>query len=311
MEKPRKHASIVWKNGENMVPFPGKPGPRHPLRRVTLHALRQHPVALALGAGGARGWAHLGIWQALLERDIHPVAIAGTSMGALVGAFLAADRYDALLDIARSIDTVAKSLALFLEFSVTSTGLTQARRVVKLLASNLPPEFADLRLPFACIATDLRTAAPVTLSAGPLVPSIRASISIPGLFTPVDIPPHRLLVDGGLVDPVPVSAARALAPNATVIAVDVTADTSAPCSAEALLRPSYPLVPHSAIPTLAIRSLQIVETQVGLATLRATPPDLLAVPPVGHIATLDFHRSAEAIRLGHDTLASLLDALPP
>lgn len=177
-------------------------------------------VGLALGSGGARGWAHLGVLQALKEKDVQVDFVAGTSMGALVGAFLAARRDDVLRELADHLDW-RQLRNFFWEVSMSRSGLTDGRRLLeetkKLLGVK---EFRELELPFRAVATDLDTGGEVVLSAGNLLQALRASISIPGLFSPVRVG-RRLLVDGGLVDPVPVGVVRAMGAQ-IVIAVDVS-----------------------------------------------------------------------------------------
>ena len=179
-------------------------------------------VGLALGSGGARGWAHLGVLQALSEKGVEVECVAGTSMGSLVGAFLAAGRIGSLRDLAEHLDW--RRLRQFLwEVSLSRSGLTDGRKLLeetqKLLGVS---EFRELALPFRAVATDLDTGGEVVLDSGNLLQALRASISIPGLFSPVWTG-RRLLVDGGLVNPVPVNVARAMG-AAFVIAVDVTHD---------------------------------------------------------------------------------------
>jgi NTE family protein len=177
-------------------------------------------VGLALGSGGARGWAHLGVWQALREKNIQVECIAGTSMGALVGAFVAAGREPVLRELAENLDW-RRLRQFFWEVSLSRSGLTDGRRLLeetrKLMGLG---EFRELDLPFRAVATDLNTGGEVVLSSGNLLQALRASISIPGVFSPVGIG-KRLLVDGGLVNPVPVSVARAMDAQ-VVIAVDVS-----------------------------------------------------------------------------------------
>ena len=176
-------------------------------------------VGLALGSGGARGWAHLGVIQALREKGFQVECVAGTSMGAIVGAFLAADREPVLRDLAGNLDW-KRLRQFFWEVSLSRSGLSDGRRLLeetgKLLGLR---EFRELDLPFRAVATDLETGGEVVLSSGNLLQALRASISIPGLFSPVRVGKH-LLVDGGLVNPVPVSVARDMGAR-TVVAVDV------------------------------------------------------------------------------------------
>ncbi len=181
---------------------------------------RHKRVGLALGSGGARGWAHLGVLQALRERDVHVDFVAGTSMGAVVGAFLAARREDVLRELAENLDW-RRLRQFFWEISMSRSGLTDGRRLLEETRHLLGVrEFRELDLPFRAVATDLDTGSEVVLSSGNLLQALRASISIPGLFSPVRMG-RRLLVDGGLVNPVPVGVARAMGAQ-VVIAVDVS-----------------------------------------------------------------------------------------
>lgn len=176
-------------------------------------------VGLALGSGGARGWAHLGVLQALKERGVQVDFVAGTSMGALVGAFLAARREDVLRELADHLDW-RQLRNFFWEVSMSRSGLTDGRRLLeethRLLGVR---EFRELDLPYRAVATDLATGGGVVLGSGNLLQALRASVSIPGLFSPVKMG-KRLLVDGGLVNPVPVDVVRAMGAQ-FVIAVDV------------------------------------------------------------------------------------------
>ncbi len=177
-------------------------------------------VGLALGSGGARGWAHLGVLQVLRERGVQIDVVAGTSMGALVGAFFAAGRESVLRELAENLDW-RRLRQFFWEVSLSRSGLTDGRRLSEELRKLLGvKEFRELELPFRAVATDLGTGGEVVLGSGNLLQSVRASISIPGVFSPVSIG-KRLLVDGGLVNPVPVNVARAMGAQ-KVIAVDVS-----------------------------------------------------------------------------------------
>lgn len=177
-------------------------------------------IGLALGSGGARSWAHLGVLQALREKDIQVDVVAGTSMGSVVGAFLAAGREEALRELAENLDW-KRLRPLFWEISLSRSGLTDGKRLLEETRRLLGvKEFRELNLPFHAVATDLNTGGEVVLGSGSLLQALRASTSIPGLFSPVWVG-KRLLVDGGLVNPVPVSVARAMGAQ-LVIAVDVS-----------------------------------------------------------------------------------------
>jgi NTE family protein len=177
-------------------------------------------IGLALGSGGARGWAHLGVLQALAELGIPVEFVAGTSMGALVGAFFAAGQTDALRDLAENLDW-RRLRQFFWEISLSRSGITDGRRLLEETQRLLGvAQFRELSLPFRAVATDLNNGGEVVLDSGHLLQALRASISIPGLFSPVWIG-RRLLVDGGLVNPVPVNVVRGMGAE-VVISVDVS-----------------------------------------------------------------------------------------
>ena len=177
-------------------------------------------VGLALGSGGARGWAHLGVLEVLQENGVEVHCVAGTSMGAVVGSFFAAGREPALRELAADLDW-NRLRQFFWEISLSRSGLTDGRRLLEETAKLLGHrEFRELDIPFRAVATDLAGGAEVVLSSGDLLQALRASLSIPGLFSPVRIG-RRLLVDGGLVNPVPVNVARDMGAQ-VVLAVDVS-----------------------------------------------------------------------------------------
>lgn len=163
-------------------------------------------VGLALGSGGARGWAHIGAIRALQEANIPVQCVAGTSIGAFVGALYAADALDELEDFALDLDW--KMVVSLLDVVFPTRGLLDGEKVYDLLTENLLDLcIENSTIPFCCVATDLTQGREVRLTEGCMVDAVRASISIPGVFTPVKID-DRFLVDGGLVNPVPVNAVR-------------------------------------------------------------------------------------------------------
>ncbi len=192
-------------------------------------------IGLALGGGGARGWAHLGVMKALREQGVEVECVAGTSMGALVGAFVAARREQVLYDTAMQLNW--KQVRHYLwEISLSRSGLSDGRRLLREAEKLLGlKEFRKLHLPFRAVATDLKTGEEIVLDSGNLLAAIRASISIPGLFSPVKIG-RRLLVDGGLINPVPVDAVRAMGAD-VVLAVDVSQGVEADESLQQALPP--------------------------------------------------------------------------
>ena len=164
-------------------------------------------VGYALGGGAARGLSHIGVLKILHERGISPDIIAGTSIGALVGALYAGGLDpNEIEQLVLGLDW--KKLVYLMDMTLPLNGLLQGKRVVSLLKSILgDTTFSQLRVDFACVATDIVSGEQVVLRDGSLIEAVRASISIPGIFTPVAIG-GRYLVDGGLVNTVPVSICR-------------------------------------------------------------------------------------------------------
>jgi NTE family protein len=178
-------------------------------------------IGLALGSGSARGWSHIGVIRGLQEADIDIDIVCGSSIGALVGGAYAAGKLD---DAEKLIRELAWSDVLgFMEVPVPRSGLINSDKVADYLRERLgDPNIEDLPKPFAAVATDLTTGQEVWIRNGSLIEAIRASISMPGMFTPC-FREGRLLVDGGLINPVPVSLCRSLGAN-TVIAVNPNTD---------------------------------------------------------------------------------------
>ena len=149
---------------------------------------RHKRVGLALGSGGARGWAHLGVLQALREKGIEVDVVAGTSMGAVIGSFFAAGREDVLLELARNLDW-KRLRPFFWEVTLSRSGLTDGRKLLEEFRKMLGlREFRELDLPFRAVATDLDTGGEVVLSSGNLLQAVRASISAKWLTTGVAMP---------------------------------------------------------------------------------------------------------------------------
>ena len=268
--------------------------------------LRANPhrkIGLALGSGGARGGAHLGVLQALAELGIRPHCIAGTSIGALVGAFAAAGRADRLFDLAERFADWRELGRFFFEVSPALDGLYDGKRVMRELSDLLGVEtFEALPTPFAAVATDLLTGREAVFTAGPLARAIRASIAIPGVFRPVH-DGTRLLVDGGLSNPVPVTACRALGAD-FVIAVDIAQLPSNPATPA-----SPPLTPPLA--DILVRTIRLFEARVAADRLALDAPDILVTPPVAHLFTHDFHHLRDIIPLGRAAALAAFSSFPP
>lgn len=183
--------------------------------------LRRPRIGLALGSGSARGLAHIGVLRALQEAGLQADLLAGTSIGALVGALAASGKVDDLEAAFRVMDW--RGILALLDPVFPRSGLIDGRKVERFLQQMLPVQnFEELPLPFRAVTTDILTGAEVVLSEGPLVEAVHASFAVPGIFTPLRRARH-ILVDGGLVNPVPVSTVREMGAS-FIIAVDLNHD---------------------------------------------------------------------------------------
>lgn len=288
-------------------------------------------IGLALGGGGARGWAHLGVLTAMKERGIAVHAIAGTSMGALVGGFAAADKLANLRDISADLD-LRRVISLFAETSIPRSGIVNGRKIMKLAREYLgAPDIRDLPVAYRAVATDIQTGEEVVLDRGDLVEAIRASIAIPGIFTPVKWD-NRFLADGGLVTPLPLEAVRAMKVD-KVIGVDLHGTWPQPPPRrirdrvnkvrDSLHSPDLPdwwkqlwaqlearadkalngwsqANDSPNLFTVLGNTIDIVSAQRTRDILADTRPDLLIQPEVGDIGHMEFHRAGEAIDAGYE-----------
>jgi len=175
-------------------------------------------IGLALGSGSARGLAHLGVIRALEEAGIKIGFVAGTSIGALIGAAYASGRLDSMVSTFQKFNWM--KTAAFFDVVFPKSGLIDGAKVGELVRTHIDSEVIEsLPIPFCAVATDIQTGDEVVICQGDVIEAVRASISVPGIFTPVRSN-GRLLVDGGLVNPVPVSVARTMGAD-IVIAVDL------------------------------------------------------------------------------------------
>lgn len=251
-------------------------------------------ISLALGGGAGLGWTHIGVLRAIDDSPLEIAAIAGTSMGAIAGASYAAGKLDYLEDMARNVNF--RNMLRFMEPHFKRGAMMGARAIERELHTELGHlNFDDLPIPVAAVAADLRTGDTIVMKSGQLVPAIRASMSLPGIFKPVQ---HegRLLVDGGAALPVPVSPARELAPEALCLSVNLQDDFINRAIAAGIANNDGGKEPNS---------LAIVKASVGLSlrnlgrySLALDPPDFAMSPPVGHIDIQNFTRAEELIAIG-------------
>jgi NTE family protein len=292
-------------------------------------------IGLALGSGAARGWAHLGVLRALEREGIHPQVIAGCSIGAFVGAALAAGDLDKLARWAESLKW--QDVMSLLDVSLRG-GLIKGQKLIQYFARNfVDRDFSELDRRFACVATELHTGREIWLRQGSVADAVRASIAIPGLLTPV-MRDGRLLLDGGLVNPVPVSLARAMGAD-VVFAVDLGSDmigkgwrTPAPEEettlgwTDRLLgrlgvatnggngaarngQTDMNAVGLPSVLTVLTTSINIMQMRIARSRLAGEPADVEISPRLGHLGAMDFHRAHEAIAEGEAAVARMLPAL--
>jgi NTE family protein len=179
-------------------------------------------IALVLGSGAARGWAHIGVIRELADMGIEPDLVVGASVGAVVAGAYASGNLDAFEEWISGLGRF--DIIRLLDARMTGGGFLQGNSLMNAIEKRIGnPNIEDLEIPFACVAAELGTGREVWLREGSLLDACRASIALPGLFAPSRYNPDRLLVDGGVVNPVPVSLARAMGGD-VVIAVNLNGD---------------------------------------------------------------------------------------
>jgi NTE family protein len=295
-----------------------------------MSAPRRLLVGLALGSGSARGWAHIGVIRALEQAGIRPDLVCGTSIGSLVGAAYAAGELERLEQWVLGLGI--KNVVAFMDVSLGS-GLIKGERLMDEFRRNFVDRpLEELAMPFAAVATSLRTGAEVWLRQGSTLDAVRASIAVPGLFAP-KLREGSVLVDGGLVNPVPVSLARAMGAD-VVIAVDLGSDMleSRPRAHPPVEAPGGEvgewirkvqgnlgaLIPgHSPdepnMPSMLdvlTTSLDIMQVRISRSRMAGEPPDLVVAPRLAHFGLLDYHRAKEAIEEGKRAVERVAHNLP-
>jgi len=294
-------------------------------------------IGLALGGGAARGWAHIGVLRALDEAGLKPDIIAGTSIGAVVGGCYIAGVLDELEGFARGL--TRRRVFGLLDLNFGGSGLISGKKLTKLLEAQLSgTQVEDLPQRLVCVATELRTGHEIWLSHGNLIEAMRASYALPGVFQPVLVN-GRWLVDGALVNPVPVSVCRALGAD-VVIAVNLNAETFGrgtviqDHSADQIAERALEAVADEAganakqmlrrqliggdngppgISTVMVEAFNIIQDRIARSRLAGDPPDVMIIPRLGKVGLFDFQRAAESIDGGYETCrkmaADILDVV--
>jgi NTE family protein len=286
-------------------------------------------VGVALGGGGAKGWAHIGVLRALLDAGVTPEIVAGTSMGAIVGGAYAAGRLDALEEFARGLDRKAAMALVDFNLASTGGGLILGERVANALRDVIGTHtIAGLSRRFAAVATELATGHEIWLNEGDLVGAMRASYAMPGIVTPAHVD-GRILVDGGMTNPVPVSVCRALGAH-VVIAVPLPASPSGgvrfkrmPNSGDAtawqkmlaafreperfLAGQLFGDKPDTlTTASVSVAALNILLDRTARVRLASEPSDATVRPDITGIALLEFDRADDAIRIGAEAAKAAL-----
>jgi NTE family protein len=310
--------------------------------KVGLGSIRRPVIGLALGGGAARGFAHIGIIRTLVAHGIVPNVVVGTSIGGVVGGAYAAGHLDTLEEWARSLQP--RNILGYLDISLNGSGLIGGAKLAAQLESSLGQSLIeDLPVRFATVATEVRTGHEIWLTHGRIVDAMRASYALPGIFSPVLVG-DRWLFDGALVNPVPVSVARAfgaeivIAANlssdvfthsTTVHAHGPSADVTVAAVPEALPEPEprkrglgkffsaertmkrefFGSATRPGISTVMVDAFNIMQDRITRARLAGDPPDLLITPRVGQMGWFDFHRADELIALGARAAERAIDSI--
>ena len=288
-------------------------------------------IGLALGSGASRGWSHIGIIKALLQAGIEPDIVCGTSVGAMIGSSYLVGKLEYLENWV--LGSSRKDVLKFFKVQLTGPGFVDKDRLGRFLnqyAAGEEHSIENLPKPFAAIATDLANGREVWFQEGGLTEAIRASMALPGLFSAVRHH-HRWLVDGGLVNPVPVSTCRALGAD-IVIAVNLNSDvigrherkkpepTSARKKGVLQNLKQTTLEYSSSILTdndkqdgapgkfaSITRSINIVQDRITRSRMAGDPAEVVISPRLAHIGLLEFHRAAEAIEEGEACVQTMLE----
>lgn len=312
------------------------------------HAGKKKKVGLALGSGSARGLAHIGVIQRLQELGIEADIVCGTSAGAIVAACHLTGKLEQFSEWIQSLSNT--QVFHYLNVSLTATGgVAHATRLMEFFAREYGnPNIEDLPTPFAAVATDMYRGREIWLQEGPIWQAVRASMALPGVITPV-AHADAWLVDGGLLNPIPISVCRALGAD-IIIGVDLNSDLvgssrSAPVDDDDVEESSAATAEHAEdlplfdSPALSwlnsvkevasnfrngdtadseappgalnvmMNSINIMQDRITRSRLAGEPADVLLWPRLGHMGLLDIASAAEAIQEGRDAVDRMLPAI--
>jgi NTE family protein len=310
--------------------------------KVGLGSIRRPVIGLALGGGAARGLAHIGIIRTLVAHGIVPNVVVGTSIGAVVGGAYATGHLDTLEEWARRLQP--RNILGYLDIRLNGSGLIGGDKLAAQLEAAIGPTLIeDLPMKFATVATEVRTGHEIWLTHGRMVEAMRASYALPGIFSPVLVG-DRWLVDGALVNPVPVSAARAFgaeiviaanlssdifAHSTTIYSHGPSAELTVAVAPDTMIEPAAPkrglgrlfsaertmkreffgTAGRPGISSVMVDAFNIMQDRITRARLAGDPPDLLISPRVGEIGWFDFHRADDLIAHGTRAAERAIDSI--
>ena len=283
-------------------------------------------IALVLGSGGARGVAHIGVIEELEKQGFEIKSIAGTSMGALVGGMYATGKLEVYKEWMCSLDKM--DVFNLIDFTFSRNGIIKGDKILKEMKKMIPDKnIEDLSIPFVAIATDISNDKEVVFNSGSLYDAIRASISIPNVFTPFDKDGSHI-VDGGVLNPIPINRAKRFDDDILVV-VDVNARipniTPKPDNADhegkryskyvnTMINKLNYFIPKHETDKLGYFSLLNKTTglmlhQISLMTLEKYQPDILINISRASFGTYDFYKSGKIIELGKNATIEAIDNL--
>jgi NTE family protein len=289
-------------------------------------------IGIALGSGSARGWAHIGVLNQLVEMDIKPDIVAGSSIGSLVGAAYASQSLESFENWVKGLDS--KSIFQLLDITWGKGGLIEGKKLFDYFSSNLEyDDIESLPVRYAAVATDMGSGREVWFQEGSVFEAVRASIALPGLFTPAK-KDNRWFLDGGIVNPVPVSLCRAMGAD-IVIAVDLNSDIigkhlrqfrhpeAAEASGESFFHSPFleqafeqfaesldeesflsrlfksgKRTPEPGLYEVIASTVNIMQARITRSRMAGDPPDILISPRLSHIGLMEFDKAEEAIKEG-------------
>ena len=255
---------------------------------------KNYKIGVALGGGAARGYAHIGVLNAINELNIPISYVAGTSIGSFIGALYASGNLKAFEKEVRSRNSFMKDVLFKLDPVFPKLSIMNGNEIIKIFKELTDIRtFEELNIPLTTVATDIVNNVKIESNKGDLINAIKASIAIPGVLTPTYVN-DNLCVDGGLIDPVPLQSIIDMGSDIT-IAVNLYG-----------LQTSKKKDNKYNIVDIVDRSAKIILNNVTHLSFKNNEPDILIEPPIDQFYGWDFHRSNELIEIGYNTAKKIL-----